>query len=105
MTCKLPLKLGYGLLAVQGLLSVLAPRKSIALATTAWRAGFENVGDLEPREWYVEVTRVLGVGMLVAGLTGLVVSAAGENGEGDVVDEADESDVEDSDGPVRVDVD
>ncbi|MEF8783511.1 MAG: hypothetical protein V5A39_11300 [Haloarculaceae archaeon] len=102
MTCKLPLKLGYGLLAVQGLLSVLAPRKSIALATTAWRAGFENVGDLEPREWYVEVTRVLGVGMLVAGLTGLLVSASGDDGE---AEGADEPEIDDSDGPVQVDID
>lgn len=101
------LKVGYALLAVQGLLSVLAPHRAIALATTAWRAGFENVGGLEPRGWYVEVTRVLGVGMVVAGLTGLLVDAAGDDADstGDGESGVDAEEPADSDGPIRVDVD
>jgi hypothetical protein len=108
MNCKPPLKLGYALLVVQGLLGVLAPRRAIALATTAWRMGFENVGDLEPREWYVELTRVMGVGMLVAGLTGLLVSAAGEESpEAAASPESDEEsgETDDGNGPVEVNVD
>jgi hypothetical protein len=95
------LRVGYALLVVQGLLSVLVPKKAIALATLGWRVGFENVGDLEPREWYVEVTRVLGVGFLAAGVAGLAVSrdATREPTEADV-------DFEDADdGPVTVNID
>jgi hypothetical protein len=103
MRVKPPLKIGYALFVVQGLLALLAPRRAIAVGTAAWRLGFENVGDLEPREWYVELTRVLGVGFLVAGLTGLALSSR-EDGEPDDGSRDDASDGED-DGPVRVDVD
>jgi hypothetical protein len=98
MGAKSLLRVGYVLLVVQGLLSVLLPKKAIELATVGWRAGFENVGDLEPREWYVDLTRVLGVGFLAAGVAGLVVSGE-ETAEVDV--ELDEADDE---GPVTVDI-
>jgi hypothetical protein len=104
MRSKQPLKIGYVLFVLQGLLSVLAPRRAIAVATAAWRLGFENVGDLEPREWYVELTRTLGVGLLVAGLTGLALSSR-EDDEADDGSGDDASDHEDADGPARVDVD
>ena len=105
-----PLKLGYGTLVLKGLLAAVAPRKALVLVTAAWRLGFENVGELEPREWYVDATRAAGVGLLAAGLTGLVLvdDPAGADktadvpaGEGDV----DTDDGEGSDGPVRVDID
>jgi hypothetical protein len=86
MSLDTPLKLGYGWFVLQGLLAALAPRKAIVFATGAWRLGFENVGDLEPREWYVRATRAVGVGLLAAGLTGLLLVGP------------------DDDGPVRVDI-
>jgi len=99
---KQPPKLGYVLLVAQGLFSVLLPRKALALATTPWRLGFENVGDLQAREWYVELTRVLGVGMLVAGLTGLAVNARrGEDASNDTETSGDDP----GDEPIRVDID
>ncbi len=102
-----PLKFGYALFALKGLLTIIAPRKAIGLATSVWRVGFENVGDLEPRGWYLRATRAVGVGMVAAGLTGLLLTAAGDddsdndNDDGTVDDESEEP----GDGPIRVDVD
>jgi hypothetical protein len=124
MSLKPLLKIGYALLVVQGALSVLAPKKAISLATSGWRMGFEHVGDLEPREWYVEFTRVTGVGMLAAGLTGLLVTAARDGAdseaderdsddgtEDDAIDDdgteddaTDDDATDDDDAPVEVDV-
>jgi len=100
MPFKSPPKIGYVLLVLQGAVSVLVPRKAIGLATAAWRLGFENVGELRAREWYVETTRVLGVGMIVAGLTGLLVSARQDPSDGTV-----DSEDDDSGGPIQVNVD
>jgi hypothetical protein len=103
------------MMVVQGLLSVFAPKKAIQSANAGLRVCYENVGDLEPRDWYVEVTRVLGVGMLAAGLTGLLVTEAENRGAASTVedeDEAEEFDFEDESGdeddddggPVTVDI-
>ena len=89
------LRFGYAMMVVQGLLSALVPRQAIKLGTSAWRCSFENVGDLEPREWYVETTKVLGIGMLAAGLAGLLVTRPEES-------TAEEPDDEESVEPVTV---
>jgi len=114
MGVKSLLRVGYVLMVVQGLLSVFVPKKAIKLVTAGWRAGFENVDDLEPREWYVELTKVLGVGLLAAGLTGLLASSAEKSGrdaahaemeaDSDVETHDDQSDDDDDDGPVTVDI-
>ena len=111
-------RVGYLLMVVQGLLSVFVPKKAIKLANVGWLAAFENPEDLEPREWYVEVTKITGVGLLAAGLTGLLVTgaeqaqqeqsqadldAAKAEYESENADESDESD-DDDDGPVTVDI-
>jgi hypothetical protein len=120
MGMKSLLRVGYLMMVVQGLLSVFLPKKALKLATAGWRVGFENVDELEPREWYVEVTKIAGVGMLAAGLTGLLVTsaenaekerskaqmAAGESESGHDSDtDADESDDDDDGGPVTIDID
>lgn len=105
MATKPMLKLSYVWLALQGLFSLVAPRKAIKLATMGWRAGFENVGELEPREWYVEMARALGAGMLVAGATGLLLQKSGDSEETDEEEEESEFDESSDDDPVEVDVD
>ncbi|WP_302080390.1 hypothetical protein [Salinibaculum rarum] len=119
MGMKSLLRVGYLMMVVQGLLSVFLPKKALKLATAGWRVGFENVDELEPREWYVEVTKIAGVGMLAGGLTGLLVTsaenaekerskaqmAAGESAsEHDSDADTDESDDDDG-GPVTIDID
>jgi hypothetical protein len=118
MGAKSLLRVGYLLMVVQGLLSVFVPKKAIKLANVGWLAAFENPEDLEPRDWYVEVTKILGVGLLAAGLTGLLVTGA-ENAEKErsradleaakaeyesEAESADDGD-DDDDGPVTVDID
>jgi hypothetical protein len=108
MGMKSLLRVGYLMMVVQGLLSVFAPKKAIQSANAGLRVCFENVGDLEPRDWYVEVTKIVGVGLLVAGLTGLLVTEA-ENKSAEVSDDDESEDVDaddedDDDGPVTVNI-
>lgn len=81
----------YAVVAVKGLFTALAPRQSLKVATSGWRLGLKNVGELEPREWYVTAIRATGVGMLAAGGVGLLLTGEDETVEGD---EATDGDVE-----------
>lgn len=66
---------GYALCLVQGLLSAVAPRLSLKLNAKLWLSGYENVGELEPKDWYVRATRATGVGMLAAGGVALLLES------------------------------
>ncbi|MFB6074425.1 MAG: hypothetical protein ABEJ89_05390 [Haloarculaceae archaeon] len=97
MARKRFLPVAYGWLLVQGLIAALAPRRSIDLNNRLLLCSFENPGDLEPKPWYVRMTRVAGVGMVAAGLAGLLTVV----GDGDVRDDEDGPAAE----PITVDVD
>jgi hypothetical protein len=101
--------------AVQGLLSLLFPKRMAKLGSRLLLGmSYENTGELEPRDWYVDSTRASGLGMLVGGLFGYILAdragdsaaaaAAVEEGEDAAEEEADDEDEED-DGPVMVDID
>jgi len=92
-------RIGYGLVLAQGLVTTLAPKRSIDLKLRLWGLGVENVGDLEPKAWYVRSVRAAGIGMLAAGTAGLLMErkAASETGTAETEDEAVEE-------PVEVDV-
>jgi len=62
----------YAWLVFQGLLASLLPKQAIKLNARLTLSGYENPEDLEPKAWYVRATRVAGVGMLTAGLAGLL---------------------------------
>lgn len=89
----------YVWLVFQGLLASLLPKQAIKLNAKLTLSGFENPGDLEPKAWYVRATRVAGIGMLTAGLAGLLsVSQLDEEVEAEAEDEtADPIEVEISD--------
>lgn len=70
----------YAWLVFQGLLASLLPRQAIKLNARLTLGGFENPGDLEPKAWYVRATRVAGIGMLTAGLAGLLSVSQLEEG-------------------------
>ncbi|MFC7211737.1 hypothetical protein ACFQL3_14755 [Natronoarchaeum sp. GCM10025321] len=78
-------KIGYGWMALQGLLSLLLPRQSLKLNLKLLGSGFENPTELQPRDWYVRQTRALGAGLVVAGLTGLLLEDRGDGSENDNV--------------------
>ncbi|WP_267642175.1 hypothetical protein [Haloarchaeobius amylolyticus] len=69
--------------AAYGLLSLIAPRKTVKIAQrVVLSPTFENTGELEPRDWYVESARASGLGMLVGGLFGYILAdRAGDKAE------------------------
>ena len=72
-------RVGYGWIALQGLLAALLPKQLVRLSTRLSLCGFENPEELEPKPWYLDAVRAAGVGLLAAGLTGLLL----ERGEDD----------------------
>ncbi|WP_435360999.1 hypothetical protein [Haloarchaeobius sp. DFWS5] len=104
-------KLVAGATAAYGLVSLVLPRQTTKLTQRlVLGRSYENVKELEPKDWYVESTRASGLGMLVGGLFGFILAdraedkaaaaAAKEAEEGDF-DEADDDEIE----PVEVDLD
>lgn len=91
----------YAWLVFQGLLASLLPKQAIKLNNRLMLSGYENPAELEPKAWYVRATRVAGVGMLTAGLAGLLsVSQLDESPSEPDADEGDETAE-----PIEVDVD
>ena len=97
------LPLGYAWMVVNGLLAVFLPKQAIKLNGKLLLRGYENPGDLEPKDWYVRSTRISGLGMLVTGVTGLL---AGQLAEDDVEAEEEPTDLSDDsdDDPVELDI-
>jgi hypothetical protein len=101
--------------AVQGLLSLLFPKRMAKLGSRLLLGmSYENTGELEPRDWYVDSTRASGLGMLVGGLFGYILAdragdgaaaAAVEEDEDAAEEEADDEEDDEDDGPVMVDID
>jgi len=79
-------RLGYAWIALEGLFAALLPKQMIALSNRMVLCSYENPGDLEPREWYLNVVRAAGVGMVAAGLTGLVLERGEAEPEETTVD-------------------
>ena len=73
------LRLGYALVALKGVFAALAPRATFGLITKTWSLGLKNVDELEPRAWYLTAIRTTGIGMLAAGLAGIVLSGADDS--------------------------
>jgi hypothetical protein len=82
-------RLGYALVLVYGIMDAVAPRTTLRLKLAPATVAFENVGEIEPRPWYLRAARAAGMGMIVAGAIGLALeSAGGESGRDDAGDEA-----------------
>jgi hypothetical protein len=93
-------------MVVQGLLAVFLPKQALKLNGKLLLWGYDNPGDLEPKDWYVRSTRITGVGMLVTGLTGLLAGQLDESDD-DEADDEPEIEVDDhdgDDGPVELDI-
>ncbi|QGA82834.1 MULTISPECIES: hypothetical protein [unclassified Halomicrobium] len=88
----------YAWLVVQGLLASLLPKQAIELNSRLTLSGFENPGDLEPKAWYVRATRVAGVGMLTAGLAGLLSVSQLEDDDAETAESTESAD------PIEVDI-
>jgi predicted phage tail protein len=98
------LSVGYASMVVSGLLALVLPKQAIKLNGKLLLRGYENPGDLEPKEWYVRSTRISGLGMLVTGVAGLLAGQRTEDDDGEApTEQADEFDGSD-DEPVELDV-
>ncbi|WP_324662940.1 hypothetical protein [Haloarcula sediminis] len=95
------LPFGYAWMVVHGLLAVFLPKQAIKLNGKLLLRGYDNPGDLEPKDWYVRSTRISGLGMLVTGVTGLLAGQLAE--EDDDEEPAELSDGSDDD-PVELDI-
>ena len=83
-------RLGYAWMVVNGVLALVAPKLGVKLNTMGWRCAFDNVGELEPKPWYVRMTRAVGGGLVVTGLLGLLQEErASEAAEAEAEAEAD----------------
>lgn len=74
-------RVGYGWIALQGLLAALLPKQLVNLSTPLSLCGFENAEELEPKPWYVDAMRAAGVGMVAAGITGLLLEKDEDDGD------------------------
>jgi len=93
-------RLGYAWLVLNGVFYVLAPRLALKLSTKIMLLGYENAGELEPRDWYATSTRAAGVGMIAAGIAGLLLErepAAADEPDEQMEDEDDEITIETAD--------
>ncbi|MBX0284711.1 hypothetical protein [Haloarcula salinisoli] len=97
------LPVGYAWMVVHGLLSVFLPKQAIKLNGKLLLRGYENPGDLEPKQWYVRSTRISGLGMLVTGVTGLLAGQLAED-EDDEEDATELPDESTDDEPVELDI-
>jgi hypothetical protein len=70
-------RLGYALLLAYGIADAVAPRAFLRLKLAPARLAFENVGEIEARPGYVRGARAAGMGLIVAGATGLALESTG----------------------------
>lgn len=85
-------KFGAAFVLLQGLVTALFPKTSVGFVTNSIEKYFENAEDLKPRSSYLRQLRALGVGMVAAGGTSLLLQSLDETD--DEVDDTDDTDAE-----------
>ena len=72
-------RLGYTLMLAYGVADAVAPRRFLQLKLVPARLVFENVREIEATPGYVRGARAAGLGLIVAGATGLALESTGGN--------------------------
>jgi hypothetical protein len=72
-------RLGYASVALQGLVSAVAPKAGIAVTKRLLGLNFDGTEDLDAKRWYVRQTRAVGIGMVAMGLAGLLLEDRAES--------------------------
>jgi hypothetical protein len=80
-------RLGYALVLAYGVADAVAPRAFLRLKLAPAGLAFENVREIEPRPGYVRGARAAGLGMIVAGATGLALESTASEATEAVGDE------------------
>ena len=78
---------GSALILLQGAVTALFPRASVRLTKRMIGKNFDNASELEAKPGYVRQLRAIGVGMIAAGGTGLLLEDT-EELEADLADVA-----------------
>ena len=74
--CEKSRLFGSALVLVQGVVTALFPRASVRLTKKMIGKNFDNADELEATPAYVRQLRAIGVGMIAAGGTGLLLEDA-----------------------------
>ena len=78
MNCKKRRVFGAAFVLVQGVVTAIFPQLSVKLAKKMIGKNFENASDLEATPAYVRQLRAIGVGMVAAGGTTLLLEGPRE---------------------------
>ena len=78
MNCEKARLFGSALVLLQGVATALFPRASVRLTKKMIGKNFDNADELEATPAYVRQLRAIGVGMIAAGGTGLLLQDADE---------------------------
>ena len=78
MNCEKARLFGSALVLLQGVVTALFPRASVRLTKKMIGKNFDNADELEATPAYVRQLRAIGVGMVAAGGTGLLLQDADE---------------------------
>ncbi|RLM75764.1 hypothetical protein [Halorubrum sp. Atlit-26R] len=78
MNCEKARLFGSALVLLQGVVTALFPRTSVRLTKKMIGKNFDNADELEATPAYVRQLRAIGVGMIAAGGTGLLLQDADE---------------------------
>ncbi|MFB6229311.1 MAG: hypothetical protein ABEH88_12305 [Halobacteriales archaeon] len=73
-------RLGYLFMIGYGVLDAVVPRTFLRLKLAPAGLVFENVGEIKATEGYVRGARAAGLGLVVAGATGLALESTGGGG-------------------------
>jgi hypothetical protein len=75
-------RLGYVLMIAYGIADAVAPRAFLRVKLVPAGLAFENVEKIEPTRGYIRGARAAGLGLIVAGATGLALESTGGDTDG-----------------------
>ncbi|ELZ35602.1 hypothetical protein DJ71_05975 [Halorubrum sp. E3] len=78
MNCEKARVFGSALVLLQGVVTALFPQASVRLTKKMLGKNFDNASELEAKPAYIRQLRAIGVGMIAAGGTGLLLEDAEE---------------------------
>lgn len=92
MNCNKCRSFGAVLVLVQGVVSALFPRVSAGVMKNMIGKNFDNASELAAKPAYLRQLRALGIGMVAAGGTTLLLESASDADSDEVASDDDETD-------------
>jgi uncharacterized protein YjeT (DUF2065 family) len=95
-------KVGAALVVVHGLVTALAPQVSVKMIQLGIGMNFERAGELEAKPAYLRELRALGIGMIAAGGTYLLLDSVQQSTDG-TSDDVSSDEAAQTDGETQTD--